>query len=163
AEDAPREDARRRLPRGGGGGEGRGRVRAPLREGSGTGRGRERAAALARARERGRSPRRRRPRREQECAASKSEGGRGRPLGGRRGLDEGREPGGAVRSRRQWRWLRAPREALPPHRRVRKKGPLLLVGGAGGMGRLLARFFRARGFTVLVCDPAGAPRGFRNA
>jgi chorismate mutase/prephenate dehydrogenase len=31
------------------------------------------------------------------------------------------------------------------------------------MGRLLARFFRARGWEVLVSDPAGAPRGFAAA
>jgi chorismate mutase/prephenate dehydrogenase len=31
------------------------------------------------------------------------------------------------------------------------------------MGRLLARFFRSRRFVVLVCDPKGAPRGFRSA
>ena len=37
---------------------------------------------------------------------------------------------------------------------------LLLVGGAGRMGRLLGRFFARRGFLVSVADPAGTPRGF---
>ena len=40
------------------------------------------------------------------------------------------------------------------------KRTVLLVGGAGRMGRLFARFFRRRGYAVRVCDPAGAPRGF---
>jgi chorismate mutase / prephenate dehydrogenase len=48
-------------------------------------------------------------------------------------------------------------------RRGARKKSLLLVGGAGGMGRLLARFFRARGYAVLVCDPKRPPRGFRRA
>ncbi|MFI5198671.1 MAG: prephenate dehydrogenase/arogenate dehydrogenase family protein [Thermoanaerobaculia bacterium] len=42
----------------------------------------------------------------------------------------------------------------------RAKRTLLLVGGAGRMGRLFARFFRRKGFAVRVADPAGAPRGF---
>jgi chorismate mutase/prephenate dehydrogenase len=37
------------------------------------------------------------------------------------------------------------------------------VGGAGRIGRLLGRFFRARGFDVGVLDPSGPPRGFRAA
>jgi len=37
---------------------------------------------------------------------------------------------------------------------------VLLVGGAGRMGRLFARFFRRRGYAVRIADPAGAPRGF---
>ena len=40
------------------------------------------------------------------------------------------------------------------------KRTVLLVGGAGRMGRLFARFFRRRGYAVRVCDPACAPRGF---
>lgn len=40
---------------------------------------------------------------------------------------------------------------------------LLLVGGAGRMGRLLGRFFARRGFEVSVADPAEAPRGFAAA
>ena len=64
------------------------------------------------------------------------------------------------------------REAL----RARRPGPrlmhgfaksggrrLLLVGGAGRMGRLFARFFRSRGFDVGIADPAGLPRGYRSA
>ena len=50
-----------------------------------------------------------------------------------------------------------------PKRRAKRTGPkqtLLLVGGAGRMGRLFARFFRRKGYRVLVADPAGAPRGF---
>lgn len=38
---------------------------------------------------------------------------------------------------------------------------LLLLGGAGRMGRLLGRFFSRRGFLVSSVDPAGVPRGFR--
>ncbi len=37
---------------------------------------------------------------------------------------------------------------------------VLLVGGAGRMGRLFARFFRRKGYAVRIDDPAGAPRGF---
>ena len=37
---------------------------------------------------------------------------------------------------------------------------LLLVGGAGRMGRRLAPHFRAKGFRVVVADPAGVPAGF---
>jgi chorismate mutase/prephenate dehydrogenase len=40
------------------------------------------------------------------------------------------------------------------------KRTVLLVGGAGRMGRLFARFFRRRRYAVRVADPAGAPRGF---
>jgi chorismate mutase/prephenate dehydrogenase len=40
------------------------------------------------------------------------------------------------------------------------KRTVLLVGGAGRMGRLFARTFRRKGWSVLVADPAGAPRGF---
>ena len=41
-----------------------------------------------------------------------------------------------------------------------RRRTVLLVGGAGRMGRLFARFFRRKGYRVLVADPAGAPRGF---
>ncbi|HEX7614293.1 MAG TPA: hypothetical protein VF554_03345 [Thermoanaerobaculia bacterium] len=41
-----------------------------------------------------------------------------------------------------------------------RRRTVLLVGGAGRMGRLLARFFRRRGYAVRIADPAGAPRGF---
>ncbi|HEV8268703.1 MAG TPA: prephenate dehydrogenase/arogenate dehydrogenase family protein, partial [Thermoanaerobaculia bacterium] len=37
---------------------------------------------------------------------------------------------------------------------------LLLVGGAGRMGRRLGGFFRRRGFRVLVLDPAGPVHGY---
>jgi chorismate mutase/prephenate dehydrogenase len=43
------------------------------------------------------------------------------------------------------------------------KRTLLLVGGAGRMGRLFARFFRRRGYRVLVADPAGSVRGYARA
>jgi chorismate mutase/prephenate dehydrogenase len=43
------------------------------------------------------------------------------------------------------------------------KRTLLLVGGAGRMGRLFARFFRRKGFRVLVHDPSGSVRGFASA
>lgn len=43
----------------------------------------------------------------------------------------------------------------------RRRRRLLLVGGAGRMGRLLGRFLARRGFEVLSVDPAGVPRGFR--
>lgn len=47
---------------------------------------------------------------------------------------------------------------------AKKRGKsLLLVGGAGRMGRLLARFFRRHGFAVAICDPAGEVPGFRRA
>ena len=42
----------------------------------------------------------------------------------------------------------------------RTKRTLLLVGGAGRMGRPFARLFRRKGFAVRIADPAGAPRGF---
>jgi len=41
-----------------------------------------------------------------------------------------------------------------------KRRTVLLIGGAGRMGRMLARFFRRRGYAVRVADPVGAPRGF---
>lgn len=41
-----------------------------------------------------------------------------------------------------------------------KRRTVLLIGGAGRMGRMFARFFRRRGYAVRVADPAGAPRGF---
>jgi chorismate mutase/prephenate dehydrogenase len=47
---------------------------------------------------------------------------------------------------------------MKPRRRTKRT--LLLVGGAGRMGRLFARFFRRKGFAVRMADPAGAPRGF---
>jgi len=47
-------------------------------------------------------------------------------------------------------------------RRARRR-KLLLVGGAGRMGRLLARFFRRKGFAVAISDPAGDVPGFRQA
>ncbi len=37
---------------------------------------------------------------------------------------------------------------------------VLLVGGAGRMGRLFARYFRRKGHSVMIADPAGVPRGF---
>jgi len=42
----------------------------------------------------------------------------------------------------------------------RRRKSLLLVGGAGRMGRLFARFFRRRGFRVEISDPAGRVPGF---
>ena len=45
---------------------------------------------------------------------------------------------------------------LPPPRPQR----VAVVGGAGRMGRWLARYFRSRGHEVLVNDPAGAVEGF---
>jgi chorismate mutase/prephenate dehydrogenase len=42
----------------------------------------------------------------------------------------------------------------------RTKRTLLLVGGAGRMGRPFARLFRRKGFAVRIADPAGVPRGF---
>lgn len=53
-----------------------------------------------------------------------------------------------------------------PKRRTKRTGPkrtLLLVGGAGRMGRRLAPFFRKKGYRVLVCDPAGDVPGFASA
>ena len=40
------------------------------------------------------------------------------------------------------------------------KRTALVVGGAGRMGQFFARFFRRKGYRILVADPAGAPRGF---
>ncbi|HYV08641.1 MAG TPA: prephenate dehydrogenase/arogenate dehydrogenase family protein, partial [Thermoplasmata archaeon] len=37
---------------------------------------------------------------------------------------------------------------------------ILVVGGAGQMGRWLCRYFRSRGFEVVVNDPAGPLEGF---
>ncbi len=37
---------------------------------------------------------------------------------------------------------------------------ILVVGGAGRMGRWLATYFRSRGNAVVVCDPAGPLEGF---
>ncbi len=37
---------------------------------------------------------------------------------------------------------------------------VLVVGGAGQMGRWLSRYFRSRGHAVVVTDPAGAAEGF---
>jgi chorismate mutase / prephenate dehydrogenase len=55
---------------------------------------------------------------------------------------------------------------LRTHERKQKSGgrqrrTVLLVGGAGRMGRLFARFFRRKGFAVGIADPAGVPHGFR--
>ncbi|MGE5345489.1 MAG: prephenate dehydrogenase/arogenate dehydrogenase family protein [Acidithiobacillales bacterium] len=48
-----------------------------------------------------------------------------------------------------------------PRRSRRRR--VLVVGGAGRMGRLFARFFRRGGFDVEICDPAGPLPGFRSA
>ena len=53
-----------------------------------------------------------------------------------------------------------------PKRRAKRTGPkktLLLVGGAGRMGRRLAPFFRKKGFRVFIADPAGRVPGFASA
>ena len=53
-----------------------------------------------------------------------------------------------------------------PKRRPTRTGPkqtLLLVGGAGRMGRRLAPHFRKKGYRVLVSDPAGRVPGFTSA
>lgn len=53
-----------------------------------------------------------------------------------------------------------------PKRRTKRTGPkqtLLLVGGAGRMGRLLAPLFRKKGYRVLLSDPAGPVPGFASA
>ncbi|MCM3874784.1 MAG: prephenate dehydrogenase/arogenate dehydrogenase family protein [Thermoanaerobaculia bacterium] len=51
-----------------------------------------------------------------------------------------------------------------PKHHTKRTGPrrrtVLLVGGAGRMGRLFARFFRRRGYAVRIADPAGVQRGF---
>lgn len=44
-----------------------------------------------------------------------------------------------------------------------RRRSVLIVGGAGRMGRLLARFFRRRGFYVEICDPADGLPGFQSA
>lgn len=50
---------------------------------------------------------------------------------------------------------------MPMHEPKRRpKRTVLLIGGAGRMGRLFARFFRRKGFAVRIADPAGAPPGF---
>ncbi|MEO6325627.1 MAG: prephenate dehydrogenase/arogenate dehydrogenase family protein [Thermoanaerobaculia bacterium] len=46
---------------------------------------------------------------------------------------------------------------------VKRAKRMVIVGGAGRMGRRLAAFFRGRGFHVSISDPAPAPRGFRAA
>lgn len=46
-----------------------------------------------------------------------------------------------------------PRPAVPAQR-------ILVVGGAGKMGRWLARFFAVQGHEVVTCDPAGRVPGF---
>jgi chorismate mutase/prephenate dehydrogenase len=53
-----------------------------------------------------------------------------------------------------------------PRRRTKRTGPkqtLLLVGGAGRMGRRLAPFFRKKGCRVLIADPGGRVPGFAAA
>lgn len=54
-----------------------------------------------------------------------------------------------------------------PKRRTKRTGPkrptLLLVGGAGRMGRRLAPFFRRKGYRVLVSDPGGRVPGYASA
>jgi chorismate mutase / prephenate dehydrogenase len=53
-----------------------------------------------------------------------------------------------------------------PKRRTKRTGPkrnLLLVGGAGRMGRRLAPLFRKKGYRVLICDPAGPVPGFASS
>lgn len=53
-----------------------------------------------------------------------------------------------------------------PKRRTKRTGPkqtLLLVGGAGRMGRRLAPHFRKKGYRVLIADPAGRVPGFASA
>ncbi len=50
-----------------------------------------------------------------------------------------------------------------PKRSTKRTGPkqtLLLVGGAGRMGRRLAPHFRKKGFRVLIADPAGRVPGY---
>lgn len=49
-------------------------------------------------------------------------------------------------------------EAIEPPWRVEKR--VLVVGGAGQMGRWLCRYLRSRGYDVVVQDPAGALEGF---
>jgi prephenate dehydrogenase/chorismate mutase len=51
------------------------------------------------------------------------------------------------------------RESTPAENPARA----LVVGGAGGMGRWLARYLEAQGHTVTVADPAGAPEGWKRA
>jgi chorismate mutase/prephenate dehydrogenase len=48
-------------------------------------------------------------------------------------------------------------------KRTGPKQTLLLVGGAGRMGRRLAPFFRKKGYRVLIADPAGRVPGFASA
>jgi chorismate mutase / prephenate dehydrogenase len=49
---------------------------------------------------------------------------------------------------------------MPKPKRHTKRPVLLLVGGAGRMGRRLAPLFRKKGHRVLVVDPAGPVRGY---
>ncbi|MCB1761365.1 MAG: prephenate dehydrogenase/arogenate dehydrogenase family protein [Gammaproteobacteria bacterium] len=37
----------------------------------------------------------------------------------------------------------------------------LVIGGGGQMGRWFARFLSSQGYCVEICDPAGAPQGYR--
>jgi chorismate mutase / prephenate dehydrogenase len=48
-------------------------------------------------------------------------------------------------------------------KRTGPKQTLLLVGGAGRMGRRLAPHFRKKGYRVLISDPAGRVRGYASA
>ena len=53
-----------------------------------------------------------------------------------------------------------------PKRNTKRTGPnrtLLLVGGAGRMGRKLAPLFRKKGYRVLITDPAARVPGFASA
>jgi len=53
-----------------------------------------------------------------------------------------------------------------PQRRTKRTGPkqtLLLVGGAGRMGRRLAPHFRKKGYRVVIADPAGRVPGYASA
>jgi len=54
-----------------------------------------------------------------------------------------------------------PRRAKRPLAKKRKS--VLIVGGAGRMGRLFARYFRRGGFDVEICDPADTLPGFPSA
>ncbi|MGA7990861.1 MAG: hypothetical protein WCC53_05460, partial [Thermoanaerobaculia bacterium] len=67
-------------------------------------------------------------------------------------------------TKRTGRALRARRRRVarrPLSRETRKT--LLLVGGAGRMGRRFAPFFRRKGYRVLVSDPAGRVPGYESA
>jgi chorismate mutase/prephenate dehydrogenase len=56
-----------------------------------------------------------------------------------------------------------PKPKRPTKRTGPKQKTLLLVGGAGRMGRKLAPLFRKKGYRVLVADPAGRVAGFTSA